>query len=70
MPETSADVRYYARELNLTNWHRGMYHLNKEPGGLDAERLQGTRIVGIDPGRIIMKDSDVHILIILYISQA
>ncbi|CDH52738.1 predicted protein [Lichtheimia corymbifera JMRC:FSU:9682] len=59
MPDTSADVRYYARELNLTNWHRGMYHLNKEPGGLDAERLQGTRIVGIDPGiRAIITGTD------------
>ncbi|CDH55757.1 predicted protein [Lichtheimia corymbifera JMRC:FSU:9682] len=50
MPDTSADVRYYPRGLDLTNWHRGMYHLSKEPGGLDEQRLQATRIVGIDPG--------------------
>ncbi|KAJ8656147.1 hypothetical protein O0I10_008160 [Lichtheimia ornata] len=50
MPDTSADVRYYPRELDLTNWHRGMYHLNKEPGGLGGQRLQATRIIGIDPG--------------------
>lgn len=50
MPDTSADVRYYPRELDLTNWSRGMYHLSKEPGGLNEERLQHTRIIGIDPG--------------------
>ncbi|CDS13037.1 hypothetical protein LRAMOSA05221 [Lichtheimia ramosa] len=51
MPDTSADVRYYQRGLDLTNWHRGMYHSSKEPSGLDDdERLQHTRIVGIDPG--------------------
>lgn len=37
MPDTSGDVRYYPRQLDLTNWHRGMYHSNKEPGGLDEE---------------------------------
>ncbi|KAG2216428.1 hypothetical protein INT45_005903 [Circinella minor] len=50
LPLSSKEVKYYPRNINLTNWRRGMYHLSKEPGGLTPERLQNWRTVFIDPG--------------------
>lgn len=43
-------VNMLPRLVDLDNVQTGVYVLNKEPRGLDAQRLAGARIVGVDPG--------------------
>ncbi|KAG0176122.1 hypothetical protein DFQ28_004937, partial [Apophysomyces sp. BC1034] len=48
-PSSKRDFRLLPRELDLSTWQKGIYHLNKEPRGLDEERLAQSRIIGVDP---------------------
>ncbi|KAI9498097.1 hypothetical protein BDB00DRAFT_867751 [Zychaea mexicana] len=50
MPNSSREVKLYPSNLDLTAWNRGMYHLSKNPVGLDQQRRGQSRIVSIDPG--------------------
>ncbi|KAI8150410.1 hypothetical protein BJV82DRAFT_708109 [Fennellomyces sp. T-0311] len=50
-PETRNDLQKFPRNLNLTGWRHGLYTLKKEPMGLIAQRLEQSRLVGIDPGK-------------------
>lgn len=43
-------VRMLPRHADLTDVQTGVYVLKKEPNGLDAQRLTGARIIGVDPG--------------------
>ncbi|KAJ8661356.1 hypothetical protein O0I10_003108 [Lichtheimia ornata] len=43
--------REVANNADLANIHTGIYMLNKAPQGLNQDRLQNSRLVGIDPGK-------------------
>jgi len=38
------------RNMDLSEWSRGIYQLEKGPKGLSAELVEDARIIGIDPG--------------------
>ncbi|KAI8883248.1 hypothetical protein K501DRAFT_92487 [Backusella circina FSU 941] len=46
IPNNRQDLKLLATEVDLSDWKRGLYKLNKQPTGLSCT----DRIVGIDPG--------------------
>ncbi|KAI7884112.1 hypothetical protein K492DRAFT_192141 [Lichtheimia hyalospora FSU 10163] len=59
-PESILKVNMLPRLADLDNVRTGMYVLSKEPNGLDAQRLAGARIVGVDPGKREMITAIAH----------
>lgn len=51
-PATRNELQKLPRDMDVGAWQSGIYHLSKRPQGLDAIRLQNSRIVGIDPGKL------------------
>lgn len=46
LPDNKQDEKMAKRKMNISNWRRGTYHLNKEPCGF----LDTDIIIGVDPG--------------------
>ncbi|KAI8144509.1 hypothetical protein BJV82DRAFT_712464 [Fennellomyces sp. T-0311] len=48
-PTIRAQIRRLPENMNLAEWEKGVYHLDKAPQGLDAQRLANSRAVGLGP---------------------
>ncbi|CEI95849.1 hypothetical protein RMCBS344292_10026 [Rhizopus microsporus] len=46
IPQDDSEMNFMKRKVNLTNWHKGLYPLKKEPTGITLN----DRIIGLDPG--------------------
>lgn len=49
-PVAINDLQHLGNNLDLTNWTRGTYVLEKNPQGLYNQRLQNSRLIGRNPG--------------------
>ncbi|KAI8137423.1 hypothetical protein BJV82DRAFT_635314 [Fennellomyces sp. T-0311] len=49
-PTVRADLHRLEDNMDLGDWTKGVYLLDKDPRGLDQERLNESAIIGVDPG--------------------
>ncbi|KAI8141951.1 hypothetical protein BJV82DRAFT_616564 [Fennellomyces sp. T-0311] len=49
-PTVRTNLHRLGDNMDLGDWTKGVYLLNKDPRGLDQERLNQSAIIGVDPG--------------------
>lgn len=50
-PSTKSEFQMLPRSVDLSEWKRGIYSLEKEPIGLPVELLEKAQFLGADPGK-------------------